>query len=327
MPVPASCSSSNNNNNKRGRVGRVDSGVCSVGSDEDAPLETAAGSASPLVSAHDGEYAKRRRLTTEERQQRSRERNRMHAKKTRQRKKAQMDAMGLRVEALEVEAKAFRSAVEERYTAFILLNMVACPAASPAAAATYEEAPPPSLAEIMETIGEGPNSKAQRAAAVVGGSDDGDNAEGGHAAEGDGDEGDEGDEGAGGKRTRRRGKYSQEERETIRRERNRMHAKKTRDRKKVFLEEAEQTIARMERINSKLRGFMVANGMAEAAAAVPLPPPIDAFHAAALAFDNGNDGGDAMKSATGAPRPRFVSATEEEGGLEDDDDDDDDDDE
>lgn len=48
------------------------------------------------------------------------------------------------------------------------------------------------------------------------------------------------------KRARRSGKFSQEERNTIRRERNRVHAKKTRDRKRLHSEMSERAIVEME---------------------------------------------------------------------------------
>jgi len=59
------------------------------------------------------------------------------------------------------------------------------------------------------------------------------------------------------KRIRRSGKYTQQERETIRRERNRMHAKKTRDRKKQFLELSEKIISEMETEAQQLREYML----------------------------------------------------------------------
>ena len=55
---------------------------------------------------------------------------------------------------------------------------------------------------------------------------------------------------------KRRGKYTPEERERVRRERNRMHAKRTRDRKKMFLEESEQLIKRMKSDNGSMRKFL-----------------------------------------------------------------------
>ena len=58
------------------------------------------------------------------------------------------------------------------------------------------------------------------------------------------------------RRVRRRGKYTPQERETIRRERNRIHAKKTRDKKKVFLEASETMIRTLEEDVSKLRQYL-----------------------------------------------------------------------
>lgn len=64
-------------------------------------------------------------------------------------------------------------------------------------------------------------------------------------------------EGSSGKRIRRKGKYTPEERDVIRRERNRIHAKKTRDRKKVFLENSEHTIVEMEKDARLLREYLL----------------------------------------------------------------------
>lgn len=49
-----------------------------------------------------------------------------------------------------------------------------------------------------------------------------------------------------GKRIRRSGKLTEQERDTIRKERNRLHAKKTRDRKKMHQELSEKAIFAME---------------------------------------------------------------------------------
>lgn len=63
------------------------------------------------------------------------------------------------------------------------------------------------------------------------------------------------------KRVRRSGKYTPQERDRIRRERNRMHAKKTRDRKKFFLETSEKIISEMEKEARKLREYLVQLGV------------------------------------------------------------------
>jgi hypothetical protein len=56
---------------------------------------------------------------------------------------------------------------------------------------------------------------------------------------------------------RAKGKYTPQERDTIRRERNRIHAKKTRDRKKIFLEFSEKRIESLEAEISSLRAYLV----------------------------------------------------------------------
>jgi hypothetical protein len=58
------------------------------------------------------------------------------------------------------------------------------------------------------------------------------------------------------KRVRRTGKYTQQEREKIRRERNRVHAKKTRDRKKQLLEVSEKLVTEMEEEAHLLRDYL-----------------------------------------------------------------------
>jgi len=216
------------------------------------------------------EVRKRRRMSSEERLQRSRERNRVHAKKTRQRKKMMMEALSSRIEDLKNEFSKLRQIVDERYTAYILLVMAGAnekgdgasmPGGSKTdAAATGSKLASASLAEIL-----GPNHS--------------------HAEE------DEDLDEAPQKRTRRRGKYTPAEREHIRRERNRMHAKRTRDRKKLFLEESQQTIARMEGENARLREFLKNNNMLEEEAGVPVPQPptldVDALDAGLEALDEG----------------------------------------
>jgi hypothetical protein len=59
------------------------------------------------------------------------------------------------------------------------------------------------------------------------------------------------------KRARRRGKYTPQERERIRRERNRMHAKKTRDKKKSQFDFNEQVISELEKEMQVLRDYLV----------------------------------------------------------------------
>ena len=223
---------------------------------------------------------KRRRLSGDERQQRSRERNRMHAKKTRLRKKQQMDAMTNRVKGLEREGVALWQAVEDCRTAYILLGIGGGHASSnggdpfadlAAEAGTSEDGTPSdnvsrdgrpeSSRSLWNRFQNGPDGSPDED--EPGGEDDDDEST---DLNGDGD----GD----GKRTRRRGKYAPAERELIRRERNRMHAKKTRDRKRMFMEEAELAIGRLERGALRLRAVMASHGMGDVARAVPKAPPL-----------------------------------------------------
>uniref|UniRef100_A0A7S2REX0 BZIP domain-containing protein n=1 Tax=Rhizochromulina marina TaxID=1034831 RepID=A0A7S2REX0_9STRA len=198
-----------------------------------------------------GDSKKRRRLSSEERLQRSRERNRMHAKKTRQRKKMQIEALQARIDELKTEFLGLRQIVDERYTAYILLVMSG--AAENGSGASFLS----SSAEGPSTLGSKFTSASL--AQIIGRDPD---------AEDDKEEAPQ-------KRTRRRGKYTPAEREHIRRERNRMHAKRTRDRKKLFLEESERKIAVMEEENAKLRDFLTRHGMLDSKNAVPKPAPRD----------------------------------------------------
>lgn len=199
---------------------------------------------------------KRRRLTSEERLQRSRERNRMHAKKTRQRKKMQMEALQARIDALKAEFAALKQILDERYTAYILLVM-----SGASEKGDGNSLPPGEGTNGGAADGEGPLSVSRLASislAEILGVD--------RLPEEEPDECPQ-------KRMRRRGKYTPAERDHIRRERNRMHAKRTRDRKKLFLEESQKVIERMENENARLRSFLVRNGMLNESNMVPIPPP------------------------------------------------------
>ena len=250
--------------------------------EEDAQDMEAGDGGGGLLSA-----SKRPRMSTEERLKRSRERNRMHAKKTRQRKKIQMDAMQRRIGDLKGEFAALKQIVEERYTAHILIVMSGAMEKGDGMSfgggggLSASEMTAHSMAEILGrelqdderggADGDGvDNDPASSCLALLSG--------GGDGASGDGvglECGEDMDDEQPAKRVRRRGKYTPQERETIRRERNRMHAKRTRDRKKLFLEEAEQTIKRMEGENLRLRAFMGKHQMLDATNAVPVPVPVD----------------------------------------------------
>jgi len=267
---------------------------------------------------------KRRRLSGDERQQRSRERNRMHAKKTRLRKKQQMDAMTNRVNGLEREGAALWQAVEDRRTAYILLGIGGGhnsstggdPFADLAAEAgvaddgtpndnVSRDGRPESSQSLWNRFQNGPDGSPEED--EPGNEDDDDESADLHG-DGDGD----------GKRTRRRGKYAPAERELIRRERNRMHAKKTRDRKRMFMEEAELAIGRLERGALRLRAVMASHGMGDVARAVPKPPPLvtptdEELTRALLADENAQNGNphDDGSGASGGSRSAGGSVQDE----------------
>jgi len=174
----------------------------------------------------DDDDTKRRKLTGDERLKRNRERNRMHARKTRERKKKQSFALQQRISELKIESNLLRQMIDERFTACALLGL------SQQTNQDGESIPIMSSATICKKSALNHNA-----------SDVADNMNSENASPI--------------RRARRRGKYSPQERERIRRERNRMHAKRTRDKKKLFLEASEQIIYEMETESRLLREYLV----------------------------------------------------------------------
>ena len=170
----------------------------------------------------------------------SRERNKSHARKTRERKKHHMFAFRQRIDDLEEENRSLRMKIDTRYTATVLLgfsqgtesrNGETIKSSSSVCrdldkyADSEKEKEGERLAEI--------SAAAVSAAQTVGIVDPDD-----------------------GKKVRRRGKYSRQEREIIRRERNRIHAKKTRDKKKMFLDLGDKTIQNLQNTVIFLREYL-----------------------------------------------------------------------
>lgn len=251
-----------------------------------------------------GCLGKRRRLTAEERLQRSRERNQLHARKTRQRKKAQLQLLMKRSVELQAEQQRLRQAITDRRTASILLGMSGSDDVQgtdgngnkskasrdhpPALVSMSGGTPRVGMLSALDSDdtgdcsgkGTGGNrsddlgsestaatscsaSSSGRTSSEANSSDGAVGGSGGNAGGGDklpkvGNPGD----------TERllelsqktRSECTPEELEQIRRERNRMHAKRTRDRKKLHLEATEGMIARLEQENRKLRHSMKAMG-------------------------------------------------------------------
>jgi len=194
----------------------------------------------------------------EDRLLRSRDRNREHARKTRLRKKAQLQALQSQVKELQCESRKLKQTVEECSIASILLGL------SSGGSKDQDE--------ISDLNSLSKNTDTERTFFTMNGkrkrflSDAGDcgpqpmklNIKGQPTLVGGGN----------GKAhiNWKTGVYLDEdgvekqltlnELEKLRRERNRMHAKMTRDRKKVFINSVEKTIKGLEADNKRMRGIL-----------------------------------------------------------------------
>jgi len=269
---------------------------------------------------------------TEDRLQRSRERNRMHARKTRQRKKLQMQTLQLRANELKLEQQRLKQIINDRKTANILLDICSPPPGPPGPSNSQDNssnsvsksgAPPMSLqippdikfdadvekilrrpnADIpdgkrimKETAALVPSHKAKTIRSMSMGEDVGDDFEAeadiDHQLSGpstpsetaaltlNGKFPDDGIDYA--LLSRDRNKCTPAELDQIRRERNRMHAKRTRDRKKIFVEEMDNVIKVLDAENLKLRAlieqYYPQNTFSMSTQPGALPPPTEQFY-------------------------------------------------
>jgi len=221
---------------------------------------------------------KRPRLSDEERLERSRERNRIHARKTRQRKKAMLSNLQETVKELTEKGTRLRQTINERKTASILLMMAVPDMEIPdlpvpiefnagelsdceeigdseidvgSKTAANDE---PDIEEEDDTckgaelllisrhgkaakrqmgdldLVSGPDSKRRKTSPVV--------------------------EGAAADGAAAKDEPSAEDIEHVRRERNRMHAKRTRIRKKMLIEQTYKVIQRLEAQNKLLGEYV-----------------------------------------------------------------------
>lgn len=182
-----------------------------------------------------------------ERLHRSRERNKMHARKTRQRKKEQMKTLEIQVEDLKNRQIQLKLQIEEKNTANILVELYKCE--EDGAASSTD----PFVEELLKRSSEDiPDaSKIPELPALI--------LPGQHSHKRKVQEGgvdviqEYPDDGIDYKLlSKDRSTCSQEELDKIRRERNRMHAKRTRDRKRIFMEEMENMIKQLEGENKLL---------------------------------------------------------------------------
>ena len=196
----------------------------------------------------------------------SRERNKSHARKTRERKKNHMIAFKARIKQLQLESENLRNRVDARYTASVLLGLAVKPSessssfsSSSSSGTSTDVASNSSLDGLtgVAGVGEGMDLSHDLPAGLeIKASKDlcGSPYSPGEAftqALADNQISDNNP------RVRRRGKYTPQERESIRRERNRIHAKKTRDKKKIFLEASEKAIQRLESDVQTLREYLL----------------------------------------------------------------------
>jgi hypothetical protein len=205
----------------------------------------------------------------------SRERNRMHARKTRQRKKEHMQKLQNRADELKLEQIRLKQCINEKNTANILVGLfqtgddgaTADGSDDDEAAVSMdpqvelllkrptEDIPDSSkIPELPALILPGQHTKRKSSSSTDGASED--NTPIAAAADGEGvtPEGDGQEDGIDyallGKD---RSSCTPAELDQIRRERNRMHAKRTRDRKRIFMEEMETMIKQLEDENALLQ--------------------------------------------------------------------------
>lgn len=217
-----------------------------------APLNTPeVDDKTPMTPASEAKVAE----DAEERLARSRDRNREHARRTRLRKKAQLQVLQSRVKELQNESRMLRQTVEECSIASILLGLSGQVDPDDATLSLQT----PSNAHVDKTfftmtgkrkrfvsdacdIGPKPMKlKIKGQDTLVGG--DGKahiNWKTGVYLDENGEQ----------------KQLSPDELETLRRERNRMHAKMTRDRKKLFISSVEKTIADLEKENQRMRDIL-----------------------------------------------------------------------
>lgn len=215
--------------------------------------------------ADDMEGSEKKPSSTE-RLKRSRERNRMHARKTRQRKKEHMQKLQNRADELKLDQMRLKQAINEKNTASILVGLFqtgdgdggsADSGGQPVAAdpkveallkRSTEDIPDASkIPELPALILPGQHNGKRK-------STDGDGGDGEGTMSVPDDLQEDGIDYA--LLGKDRSACSPAELDQIRRERNRMHAKRTRDRKRIFMEEMEVMIKQLEDDNMLLQRHM-----------------------------------------------------------------------
>lgn len=163
----------------------------------------------------------------------SRERNRVHARKTRQRKKEQMQTLQGRADELKQEQVRLKQCINEKNTASILVGLFATSGEKDVS----QQAEDPQVEQLLTRPAEeipDATKVTELPALILPGQH---NSRRGKVTEDSANE-DTADDGIDYQLLGKdRSKCTPEELDKIRRERNRMHAKRTRDRKRLFMEE------------------------------------------------------------------------------------------
>lgn len=186
----------------------------------------------------------------------SRERNRIHARKTRQRKKEQMQVLTSRADELKQEQIRLKQSINEKNTASILVRLFASegkggeqqvedPRVEALLKRPSDDIPDAAkLPELPALILPGQHNSKKHKATGNSGSSNG-------MADLLPDDGIDYD-----LLGKDRSKCSPAELDQIRRERNRMHAKRTRDRKRLFMEEMAEMCKQLEEENDLLQDHL-----------------------------------------------------------------------
>jgi len=190
------------------------------------------------------------------RMERSRERNREHARNTRLRKKARLQTLQSRLKDLQQEHSALKQNTEESNIASILLNLSSVNESnhdySTGMFSQLEEAEPSEEIKTLKTSID--NLSARKCNNNVEIVDEGLNSQNKHESK---ETNESVTNASSGSAWRREMKLlSAEEIESTRRERNRLHAKMTRERKKMLISRTEQSILELEQENQKLRNAL-----------------------------------------------------------------------
>lgn len=256
------------------REGSGDTGLYEEGSEEDEEED-------------DGVGGKRKRMSVDDRKARNRERNRLHARKTRQRKKQHVQELQLKIWGLRQERQRLLQLSTEHRTAGVLLALSCSPkqCVQRAGTGSLRNSSNSTISPRLPPTFKLPNSAATAAAAAsstrdwsqevashedalrkitqefermdgsqhVGEEDElaatgagGSNVGRGRTSSSSSSTSSIGGSGAGGGKGSSRGvKGTLADRTALRRERNRMHAKRTRNRKKLFVEACSVMIDKM----------------------------------------------------------------------------------